>query len=93
MNRELAAAARRFADSNSTRLNDLPQAKLLRATVTSVTAGGASDGNALVKVRWRGQTLTVADYGAHYTPVVGHRVVCALFDDQLTLIQRSIGQP
>lgn len=93
MNRELATAARRFMDSLSERLTDLPTSRLFRATVTTVVPGGASDGNALVKVSWRGNELTVADYGAHYTPVEGHRVVCALFDDQITVIQRSIGQP
>lgn len=89
----LAAAIRRNADATSDRLADIPAARLLRATVTDVVPNGASDGNALVRVTWRGQELTVADYGAHYTPAVGHRVVCALLDDQLTVIQRSIGQP
>lgn len=82
-----------MADANSARLADIPAAKLFAGTITSVTAGAASDGNALVKVRWRGREFPVAGYGAHYTPVIGHAVTCALFDDQVRIIQRDIGQP
>lgn len=91
--RGVAQAARRFADRGSTQLRDIPSARLFRATVTTVTPGGASDGNALVAVTWRGEENTVADYPDSYTPVVGHRVLCALVDDQLSILHRSIGSP
>jgi hypothetical protein len=93
VNPELATAARRFADQNSARLAEIPAAKLFAATVVSVVAGAASDGNAVVTVRWRGKDIKVAGYGAHYTPAVGHAVTCALFDDQTRIVQRDIGQP
>jgi hypothetical protein len=87
------AAALRLADQQSSRFAEVPSARLLRATVTTVTAGGASDGNALVYVTWRGAEGPVADYPDSYTPVVGHRVLCALVDDQLSILHHSIGTP
>lgn len=63
------------------------------ATVSSVSAGGSRDGNALVAVRWRGAEVTVAGYAASYTPVVGHRVVCMTIDNQIEISHRSIGHP
>lgn len=88
--RRLQRAAHRKADANNRALSDLPAARLLRATVTTVTA---TSGNPAVKVLWGGSDLDVADYPDSYTPAVGHRVVCALFDDQLSILHRSISPP
>lgn len=93
MNRELAAAARRFADAQSSRLADMPTAHQILATIVTVVAGGASDGNALVTVTWRGNPVVCAGYAAAYTPVVGHRVVCDLVANQLLVAYRVIGTP
>lgn len=92
LSRELNQAVRRFADQNTDRLADQPTVRFL-TTVTAVTAGGASDGNALVKVTWRGAELTVNGYAASYTPVVGHRVVCDYIDNQPIIAYRVVGQP
>lgn len=62
------------------------------ATVTTVTAGGAVDGNALVTVTWRGTPVQAA-YAAAYTPVVNHVVLCAYDGVRLTILCRIIGQP
>lgn len=93
LSRELSWAARRFADRNSEKINAAPSARLLRATVATVTAGAASDGNALVTVTWRGENCPVADYPDSYTPAPGHRVLCALVGDQLSILHRGIGYP
>lgn len=93
MNRELAAISRRFADTNSSRIAAAESTRQVLVTIATVTVGGAGDGNALVKVSWRGQTVTVAGYAASYTPVVGHRVVCDYIDNQLIVAYRVIGQP
>ena len=61
-------------------------------TVTAVTAGAATDGNALVTVTYQG-TQVKAAYGAHYTPVVGHVVLMARTGPQLAIVCRLIGTP
>jgi hypothetical protein len=43
------------------------------AVVATVSAGAAADGNALVTVTWRGQSIQAA-WLASYTAVVGHTV-------------------
>jgi hypothetical protein len=58
--RELAAAQRRLADQTSARLAEAAKSGPILGTVATVTAGAASDGNALVTVTWRGATFTVA---------------------------------
>lgn len=93
MNRELATAARRFADANTARIAEVPSERLIVATVTDVAAGAAPDGNALVTVTWRGSPCSVSGYLASYTPAEGHRVVCAYIDNQLIITGRVIGQP
>lgn len=90
MNRALASAVNRLADQNSDRLADIPAARLFRATVVAVAAGASPGGNALLTLRWRGQEITASDYGAHYTPAVGQRVTCALFEDQVSVIQHAL---
>lgn len=91
--RRLELATRRFADRTSDRFADLPTTRLVIATIATVTAGAASDGNALVTLSWRGGTVTAAGYAAAYTPVVGHRVHCSLIDDQLFVDYRIVGTP
>jgi len=91
VNPALARASRKLADQQTARLADVPASRMLRATVATVTAGGAGDGNALVTVTWRGQVLEVADYPDSYTPVVNHRVLCAVVDSQLSILHHSVG--
>lgn len=63
------------------------------ATVSAVTAGAASDGNALCTVTWRGQAVDAA-YCATYTPTVGHTVVVVVQPPaSLLVIARVIGTP
>jgi len=66
---------------------------MFRATVTAIAVGGASGGGNRVTVTWRGSPQAVAGYPDSYTPVVNHRVVCALVDDQIEILHRSIGYP
>jgi hypothetical protein len=90
----LNAIARRFADAQSDRLAGMESSSTYFVTVASVTAGAASDGNALVTVTWRGNTVAVQGYYASYTPAVGHRVEVGLTtDNQLVIRGRVIGQP
>lgn len=62
------------------------------ATITSVTAGGASDGNALVVISWRGASISVP-YVSTYTPVVSHVVAVAKTGPQLLILGRIVGTP
>jgi hypothetical protein len=62
------------------------------ATVLTVTAGAASDGNALVAVTWRGATCNLP-YLASYTPVVGHHVMLLVQPPQAVITGRIIGTP
>lgn len=89
LSREIARAAGRLADQQSDRLADVPTTRAVIATVTTVTAGAAPGGNALVKVTWRGQELTAASYLASYTPSVGQRVLCLLIDNQLIVVDKT----
>lgn len=94
LDRDVGAAARRLADHHTRRLRDAGGSGQVVATVAAVTAGAASDGNALVKVTYRGATLTcTGGYNRAYTPVVGHRVVCDWISGQLTIAYSPIGQP
>lgn len=63
------------------------------ATVATVVAGGAADGNALVTVTWRGAAIKAA-YLASYTPTVGH-VVLVLYQPPggLVILGHVIGTP
>jgi hypothetical protein len=88
--RPVARAARRLADQTSARLADTPTARLIVATVVTVTAGASPEGNALVQVSWRGETYTAAGYAAGYTPAPGHRVRCELVDNQLLIAYRIL---
>lgn len=91
--RVVGDVARRLADQISRQVAAPPQDRFFHATVATVTAGAASDGNARVTVTWRGAALTASGYAASYTPVVGHRVLCVLADGQLSILHRSVGYP
>lgn len=93
MNRPVASAARRLADQTSNRLTALDNGRHFRGVVTTVVPGGASDGNALAKVTWRGTELDASGYPDSYTPVVGHRVFCVIADAQLEILHHSVGSP
>lgn len=69
-----------------------PSSWLEPAVVYSVTAGAASDGNALCVVTWRGVNVSVA-YSAAYTPVVGHTVLVNVQPPSLVILCRVIGTP
>lgn len=92
LSRRLQQQARQFADQQSDKSSG-GGVRPIVATVSAVSAGGASDGNALVAVRWRDQQVTVAGYAASYTPAVGHRVMCLLVDSQLVIAFRIVGHP
>lgn len=62
------------------------------ATVTSVAAGGASDGNALVVVNWQGVDIP-APYVSSYTPTAGHTVAVVRTGTQLLIVGRVLGTP
>jgi hypothetical protein len=91
----LAQAVRRLADQQSARLAGVNAVQLFRATVSYVVAAGAADGvSALVQVSWRGNDrLTVVGYPDSYTPAVGHAVLCAVVDGQLSIVNREVGHP
>lgn len=94
MTASTSAAVRRFADANTARIAAATSnSRQIIASIVTVTAGAASDGNAKVQVSWRGTVCTANGYAASYTPVVGHRVVCDFTDSQLIIAYRIIGQP
>lgn len=70
-----------------------PSAWVEPAVVASVSAGAAADGNALVTVTWRGQSVQAA-YLSSYTPTVAH-VVIVLYQPPggLLILGRAIGTP
>lgn len=93
ISRRLQQQARQFADQTSDRIRSASLPDRFYATVSAVSPGGAKDGNALVSVRYRDAQITVAGYNASYTPVIGHRVVCVVIDNQVDISHRSIGHP
>lgn len=61
--------------------------------VATVTAGAASDGNALAAVTYRGVTQELA-YLSSYTPVVGHTVAVSVSSSGAAFVLgRLIGTP
>lgn len=87
--RELQRAVRQSADANSAKIAARPTTQFW-TTVTTVVPGGGRGGNALVKIEWRGSELEVAAYAASYTPAVGHRVLCDVVSDQISIAYRGI---
>jgi len=91
--RALQRATRRMAEANARLIAAVPTTQTIIATVKTVMTGQAVDGNAVVMVTWRDSVLVANGYGSTYTPVVGHRVLCALVDNQLIVLDRLIGAP
>lgn len=93
-NPAVSSATRRLAAELSGRSGPgkRPSSWLEPATIYSVTPGGASDGNALAVVTWRGIQAPAA-YASTYTPVVGHVVVVNVQPPSLVIIARIIGTP
>lgn len=61
--------------------------------VTTVTPGGASDGNALAVVTYRGVTQSAA-WLASYTPTVGHNVLLLVTSTgSVVILGRILGTP
>lgn len=73
-------AARRSAAQQTARLAELPATRFFYATVTQASP---------LKVLWRGQEVA-ARRGSTYTPVVGHRVICALLDNQPVVLDAVV---
>lgn len=80
MKRQLAAAARKFADQQTDKRADRPTAQFI-GTVTAT---------APLTVSWRGSSVTVNGHHASYTPGVGDRVTCALIDNQVIVENRIV---
>lgn len=91
--RDLARAARRFADQTTGRLADIPDTRQILATVSAITPGAAQAGFNLVTVTWRGQEVLTSGYAAGSTLAVGNRVVCDYVDGQLIIAYRVVGVP
>jgi hypothetical protein len=89
----LAQIARRLADQQKTQAQAPPADRFVWGTIATVTAGAASDGNALVTVTWRGATVTANGYLSSYTPVAGNRVLCTYIGNQLIVLGRTVGAP
>ena len=66
--------------------------RVTKATVMSVAAGAAPDGNALVVISWQG-TDVAAPYVSTYTPVATHVVAVVKTGSQLLILGRIIGTP
>lgn len=91
--RSMTPATRRLAAELSGRATGRrPSSWLEPATVFSVVPGGASDGNALATVTWRGVQVPVA-YAAAYVPVVGHVVLLNVQPPSVVILCRVIGTP
>lgn len=69
-----------------------PTGYIALGTVATVTAGAASDGNALVTVTVNGATQEAA-YLASWTPTVGHIVAVLVQAANLLILGRTIGTP
>lgn len=63
-----------------------------KASIVSVAAGTATDGNALVVISWLGTDVAVP-YLATYTPAAGHVVAVARTGPQLLILGRIVGTP
>jgi hypothetical protein len=87
---ELAHSARRLSAQRREQLAAMPAPEMFWATVTTVTAGAAGDGNVLVKVTWRGRDFVVR-YPDTYTPALNHRVLVANVENQPGIVGHYLG--
>jgi hypothetical protein len=92
--RSMSPAARKLLGELSGRSGPgrRPQSWLEPAVVAAVTPGGASDGNALVTLTWRGMSIAAA-YSSAYTPVAGHTVLVHVQPPSVVILARVIGTP
>jgi len=89
----MTQATRRLAAEISGRATGVrPSSWLEPAEVTTVTAGGAADGNALVTVLWRGVEEPVA-YASSYLPRAGDTVLLNVQPPSVVILCRAIGTP
>jgi hypothetical protein len=91
--RRLQQRAHRDADRQTQQVAQATGPQRIVATVTTVVAGGAPDGNDLISVTWRNGETLAAGWNAAQTFVVGQRVVCDLIDGQLIVDYPIVGQP
>lgn len=91
--RRLRQRAHRDADRQSGQAAQAADSQRVRATVTTVVAGGAPDGNDLISVTWRNGETLAAGWNAAQTFAVGQRVVCDLIDGELNVDYPIVGQP
>lgn len=90
--REVDRVMRQFADQQTRKFQAIPDDGYFQAKVTTITAGAATDGNALVKVTYRGTEFPVI-YPDTYTPVANDRVLCLSVNRVPRIVQREIGHP
>lgn len=67
--------------------------RFTKATVVSVAAGGAADGNALVVINWRGTDVAAPYLASYATPTAGDVVAVVKTGSQLLIAGRIIGTP
>lgn len=92
---ELRPGARRLAaeQGRDRRPQGATHWQIEPATIATVTAGAASDGNALATVTYRGVTQD-APYLDSYTPTAGHVVALHTSSDgSLLILGQIIGTP
>lgn len=90
---EVARAARQLADRQAERLRRATLPERFIATVASVAAGEAQDGNATVSVTYRSTTILAAGWNLAQTFAAGQRVMCSRLADQVFVEFRIGGQP
>lgn len=76
--REVARAARRWADQHTSRLSEIPGLRGTYVTITSITGG--------VFFEWKTGTYQAAKVLPSYTPGVGDRVLMLMIDNQPTIV-------
>ncbi|MGZ4621448.1 MAG: hypothetical protein ACXVGF_04835 [Blastococcus sp.] len=86
-------AARRLADQQAERLRLAALPERFVATVASVSAGEAQDGNATVTVTYRGTQVLAAGWNLAQTFAAGQRVMCSRLAHQVFIDYRIGGQP
>lgn len=90
---QLARAARRLADQQTSLLAGVRGPQRIKATIAAITSGAGTDGRATITVQWRGNAVLAAGWNASQTFAVGQRVVCDLIDGQLTVDYPIVGTP
>jgi hypothetical protein len=79
-------------DRVETQVRAMQTPRISQAVVMTVTAGAASDLNALCVISWQGTDLA-APYLASYTPTVGHVVAVLAAGSQVLILGRVLGTP